>query len=323
MDTTSHNFVWTIDTLGESGSYLNDVAIIDENNIWVVGYIKDGDSTYNAAHWDGSGWVLYRLPAVTYSGSISRGTLTSIHAINGENIWCSSDAGSYVHWNGHNWQSEWVPGRNGGINAIWGTSSSNMYFVGNNGSIVHYDGSSFTRMESGTEVDLLDIDGTPDGEHVFAFGWDYAVPAGNIVLEYNGVWKTIYYKEGVLPTEGNYGGIEGIGVFQDTLYISTVAGLWKYNYLDENSVLIPDNITNMGNGAFIDIHIVANNDIFFDGAGYKYIHFNGSTYYYSQEITDMYPQRANLGSNYNGDLVVIVGYFNWWQGALVARGYHE
>ncbi len=33
MDTTSHNFVWEFDTLGDYGSYLNDVAIIDENNI--------------------------------------------------------------------------------------------------------------------------------------------------------------------------------------------------------------------------------------------------------------------------------------------------
>ncbi|MFQ6605929.1 MAG: hypothetical protein ACE5D8_10345, partial [Fidelibacterota bacterium] len=40
MDTTSHNFTWEIDTLGNYGSYLNDVAIIDENNIWVVGNIE-------------------------------------------------------------------------------------------------------------------------------------------------------------------------------------------------------------------------------------------------------------------------------------------
>ncbi|MFQ6611444.1 MAG: hypothetical protein ACE5D7_11715, partial [Fidelibacterota bacterium] len=106
-------------------------------------------------------------------------------------------------------------------------------------------------------------------------------------------------------------------------YVSTVAGLWKYNYIDERSILISDSITYFDHGAFTDIHIIANNDIYFDGAGFKYIHFNGSTYYYSQEIYEMYPQRANLGSDYNGSLVVVVGYFNWWEGALVAKGYHE
>tara|TARA_B100000315_G_scaffold195807_1_gene186770 strand:- start:10373 stop:10744 length:372 start_codon:yes stop_codon:yes gene_type:complete len=49
------------------------------------------------------------------------------------------------------------------INAIWGTSSNNVYFVGGNGSIVHYDGLNFVKMESGTEVDLNSITGTgPD-----------------------------------------------------------------------------------------------------------------------------------------------------------------
>jgi len=62
MDTTSHNFIWEIDTLGIGGSYLNDVAIIDENNIWVVGNIETDTATYNAAHWDGN--VIGKLMAL-------------------------------------------------------------------------------------------------------------------------------------------------------------------------------------------------------------------------------------------------------------------
>jgi len=49
MDTTSHNFIWEIDTLGIGGSYLNDVAIIDENNIWVVGNIETDTVTVSLA----------------------------------------------------------------------------------------------------------------------------------------------------------------------------------------------------------------------------------------------------------------------------------
>jgi len=40
LDTTSHNFSWDIDTLGLYGSYLNDVAIVDENDIWVVAILR-------------------------------------------------------------------------------------------------------------------------------------------------------------------------------------------------------------------------------------------------------------------------------------------
>jgi hypothetical protein len=201
LDTTSHNFVWEIDTLGDYGSYLNDVAIIDENNIWVVGYIKDGDSTYNAAHWEGNEWELNRLPAITYSGSISQGALTSIYAIGADEIWCSSDAGSYVRWNGQEWLSEWIPDRNGGINAVWGTSSSDMYFVGDNGSIVHYDGSGFEKMESlpgegGTDIDFKDIWGVVDEKTGKVDIWvcgDDNNPDRSIVLTLdNGTWKTVY-----------------------------------------------------------------------------------------------------------------------------------
>ena len=45
QDTTSHNFTWETWTFGEhSSSVLNDVAIIDENNIWAVGEIYMNDS---------------------------------------------------------------------------------------------------------------------------------------------------------------------------------------------------------------------------------------------------------------------------------------
>jgi hypothetical protein len=42
---------------------------------------------------------------------------------------------------------------------IWGSDSSNMYFVGDNGLIVHYNGSSWTTIESGTNLDIVDIYG--------------------------------------------------------------------------------------------------------------------------------------------------------------------
>jgi len=52
MDTTSHIYVWTIDTLGDATSSLRDVAVIDEDNIWVVGKIDLKDPSgqqYNVA----------------------------------------------------------------------------------------------------------------------------------------------------------------------------------------------------------------------------------------------------------------------------------
>jgi hypothetical protein len=183
LDTTSHDFTWTVETLGDYGSYLNDVAIVDENNIWVVGYITLGDSIYNAAHWDGNAWDMVHLPAVTYGGGLSMGWLTSIFAIDENNIWCFSSAGSYLKWDGNEWTSEWIPYRDGGIKAIWASSPEDVWFVGDKGSIVHYDGSGFTRIESGTEINLTNIEGTPDCKNIWICGYDNLT--GSILLKGN------------------------------------------------------------------------------------------------------------------------------------------
>jgi len=144
LPTTSHDFTWEIDTLGNYGSYLNDVWIVDENDIWVVGYIRvddpdssfdgTGQETFNAAHWNGKEWKLIRI--------INSAPLYSIWYFNENDIWVTT-FGLPIHWDGNNWTLYHI--QNMGIdasagNAMWGTSSSNMYFVGYEGSIVHYDG---------------------------------------------------------------------------------------------------------------------------------------------------------------------------------------
>jgi len=186
MDTTTHEiYSWEIDTLGLSGE-INDIWIVDENDIWVVGQIvvPDPDSswngtgreTFNAAHWNGEEWELMRI--------INSSPIFSIFYLSADDIWMVS-YGYPVHWDGNNWILYRF--QDMGINAsslsLWGTSSSNMYFVGLEGSIVHYDGSSFEKMESGTDCNLDDVyglDNNPDcnlddvygldGSHIWAVG---------------------------------------------------------------------------------------------------------------------------------------------------------
>ncbi len=60
IDTTRHEINWIIDDIGEYGSILRDVAIIDENNIWAVGELFKRFTVmtlaYNVVHWDGQKW---------------------------------------------------------------------------------------------------------------------------------------------------------------------------------------------------------------------------------------------------------------------------
>ena len=296
-------------------------------------YMPDSDSSdngtgrelFNAAHWDGMEWSY--LKVMPDGGYVI--PITCIYYFNENDIWFG-EMSLPIKWNGEEFfeyhpGNSTHPGGQGTINAIWGTSSNNLFFIHRNGNILHYDGNEFTKMESGTNIHLLDIDGTPDGKHLFVRGYDGYVPSKDIVLEYDGTqWNTIYHIEGhYFPEENDYGHIEGIGVFEDTLYVTTVAGLWKYNFTNKNSVLIPHSISNMNQSAYPFVNIISINDIFFAGSGFHYIHFNGITFKHNQEITNMFVQRAMWGADYNGGLAVMVGMFDSFSHAMVAKGIQE
>ena len=156
MDTTSHNFTWeTFEFGGVNGSsYLKDVAIINENDIWAVGeiYTKDTytyDSNgvfqqpYNAVHWDGNEWELIR---VANSGYPRR----TVFAFGESDVWFDGT----IKWNGTEYKvyNEGFPLNPNGTgwlrNAMWGESSNNFYVVGNGGNIAHYNGNSWSKIET-------------------------------------------------------------------------------------------------------------------------------------------------------------------------------
>ncbi len=181
LEPTSHNFTWQTWEFGQhSSSVLYDVAIIDENNIWAVGEIYMNDSLgnpdptfYNAAHWDGNNWELKRI---LYQGSIW--SIKTIYAFNENDIWFSA----FVRYlNGHFIDLP-IPAILMGwsINKIWGSSSNDLYVVGNSGNIAHYNGTSWTKIESGTTLHLTDIYGNTDG-NIYSAGVDIPNIKGVVV----------------------------------------------------------------------------------------------------------------------------------------------
>jgi len=169
MDTTSHN--WNFDPpvlLGDgSSSALYDVAIINDTLAYAVGEIYKQDSLgnwdplpYNLVKWDGQQWHLQRV-SVFYRGSLITPPLNAIFAFSATDIWLSS--GVPIHGDGANWiqyhlfDMGVLTQNDGSINKIWGSNSTNLWFVGNRGTIVHYDGTRWTRLESGTVVDINDV----------------------------------------------------------------------------------------------------------------------------------------------------------------------
>lgn len=68
------------------------------------------------------------------------------------------------------------------LRGVWGTSSKDIFAVGQKGTIIHYDGDFWELMDSGTDLQLNDIWGTSPHD-VFACGY-------NIVLHYDGIGWT-------------------------------------------------------------------------------------------------------------------------------------
>ncbi len=174
LDTTSHNFTWQTWTFGgDAGSCtLYDVAIIDENDIWAVGDIDiadtsiNGYTTYNAVHWDGNTWKLKRISTV-YNGNLITPPLYGIYSFSSTDIWLS--AGIPIHGDGENWVQYHlfdmgILGQDDGyLTKIWGGSSNDIYFIGTLGTIAHYQNGQWSKIESGTELNINDIWGYTDG----------------------------------------------------------------------------------------------------------------------------------------------------------------
>ena len=300
MDTTSHDFTWEIDTLGAYGSELNDVWIVNENDIWVVGALSIDDSSlnyeghinYNAAHWNGGDWDYLKIGDTMPQGHFAMTTLYGIHYFNENDIWVIS--GVPLHWNGEEWEHyllhymDVLPNSSLSNGALWGTSSNNMYFVGLNGSIVHYNGNEFVKMESGTDVDLRDISGNEDGSRIFATGY----------LNTDGRYEsvTVYYMQGewsVLFSGSSYfgdieqedfGWMTTVDVFSDTCYIVSREGLIKYDFINESYSVVEPWQTRMNGEDFYGLTVQNTNDIMSFGRNGFTSHFNGKSWHRSKQI---------------------------------------
>lgn len=162
MDTTSHNFTWQIDTLGTHSSVLHDVAIINENDIWVVGEIYvSNDSTpwrpYSAAHWNGQEWKLKRFTYISNSSELVIAPVRGIWVLSNDDIWLA--AGSIFHWDGNIATLSYLRNINTQetVEKLWINSPSDIYGVGKEALVVHYNGQDWTQFTMGMNVNFYDI----------------------------------------------------------------------------------------------------------------------------------------------------------------------
>ena len=279
FDTTSHDFTLQTITFGEHGnSVLFDVAIVGDE-IWAVGqiYMKDSlgnpdNNAYNAVHWDGSGWELKRI-SVNYNGNIITPPLFGVFAFSNNEIWLSS--GVPIKGDGNNWTQYHLfdmgvlNQSDGYLTKIWGSSSSDLYYSGTLGTIAHWNGSNWTKIESGTNVNLRDISG--QGEDIFITGYslDYSKSA-LLRLENNNV--EVIWENSSLSGTPPYGSLVFANkVLNNNLFVASSNGV----YQDKLKIKHPRKQLFYSSGAINRIAGTGVNDLFTVGDWSNVWHYNG------------------------------------------------
>jgi len=118
-----------------------------------------------------------------------------------------------------------VPPDGDTLNDIWGSSSDDIFAVGMNGTILHYDGNSWNKMYSGTHEELHAVWGSgPNDVFTAQAGDSYGSDdqrTGSVILHYNGTsWNRV--ESG---TTDRFMGLWGTG--PDDIYAVGYAIGWK------------------------------------------------------------------------------------------------
>lgn len=321
MDTSAYNFGWAIDTLGIAGSFLLDVSVGQGTNVWAVGEIKlstDINDRYNLAHFDGSGWNLHR---VTAEPNNLYSYFNCIRVLNENDIWVGAD--KPLHWNGETWSlylTPVYPASMGWMNAIWGIDSSDMYFVHDDGNIVHRNGTSFDAQYTGTTINLRRIHGDSSGQYVFAVGWENS--GESIVLMKNaGEWNQIYHSTNYYPN-GDYGRISAVQVIGSRAYFGTQAGIWEYFFLADSSNLIPSYQCQLIGRNPVEVSGTVLNDIIVSTGSFELVHFNGESWSLDDSVYHYFNEGDALlkASDYFINNFASIGVLSTGGQALVLRG---
>ncbi|HEY6172716.1 MAG TPA: hypothetical protein VIX80_10700 [Candidatus Kapabacteria bacterium] len=266
-DSAAHAFIWTEYTI-PTESNLTGAYVASDNEIYVIG-------TY-----------LYRFNGVSWNKVDVRQEGTgrplafpdfSMFGISSSDIWIVK-YNILDHYIGNDIAIEYREYE--GIQACWGTSSSDMFFVGLNGMIVHFDGTTFTKMTSPTTKDLRSVWGTSHND-VWACGYNTS-NGETVLLHYDG---NSWVEDEVSVTKGVYatGGFNSVWTCDSAGHkFVTTSGAILIRKTDNNlwrsdSGLVPNGF---GGGEFIGIAPKGNtaNDFMVYGPWGFVTHWNGKAW---------------------------------------------
>lgn len=188
------------------------------NNVWVGG--RKG----HLMQWNGSAWATY-TSGLEADGTNGPHFIYGIWGSDANNIWAVSSNGEYgniLKWSGTSWTIQHT--QTPGLRAIWGTAANNIWAVGEEGNILHYNGSAWSTVSYtvtpglGATTTLFSIWGS-DANNVWVGGGAVIGETLPTLLKWNGsAWSRA--DTNGLPVATSVGSIRGIaGTSANNIYV--------------------------------------------------------------------------------------------------------
>lgn len=320
IDTTSHTIRWQTETLGEAGSILNDIAIINDTFAYAVGEMYLRDSTgqidpipYNIAKWNGVSWIQMRIQFYTICGQSNQTPYpaSAVFAFSATDVWISSRGGQLARWNGNTQTATVCMPDPFAVDKIWGENSNSIYAVGHGGRISRFASGTWQRIESGTTLNINDIWGAINAQNgaqtILCIASNGDPNLGSKVLQISGSTVTS------LNTGGLSWDVNGIWFVPEQCYYIVGAGVHKKELLSDNQwYRFPSGTAT----SFSSSGVRGNtpNDVFVVGSFGEVVHFNGLTWHNYFPSSSKVLGRVAVTQH----LVIAVGFDG--PNALVLRG---
>lgn len=115
----------------------------------------------------GSGVLTVSVPSVqpvtSWTASWKGPVLEGVWGASPEEVFAVGTEGTILHFDGARWEPM-TSGSESHLAAVWGTSSTDVYAVGEAGTVLHYDGTAWSQMTAPTLAELRGVWGSSLGE---------------------------------------------------------------------------------------------------------------------------------------------------------------
>ena len=182
----------------------------------------------------------------------------------------------------------------------WGKSTDDMYFVGNSGTIAHYQNGQWSRIESGTDLNINDIYGVFNGK---TNEYEILAPAANVLQSLDRDLLSITGNSVEhLDTAPVNGTLRTCWFILNKTYLLGGGGIFRKATLSDSYWQKYDTIT----GYSINrVRGTAINNVTLAGGGGELLHYNGYTF-------KSYINQTAINGNYysidmNNNLIIAIG----------------